>query len=132
MQIKFFKNLKQYTLTSSIKKTDIELVKKHRPGALKKKDADGNDIFAMSYVEGKPCISANGITFGTTDVDTGCAMIIGSIPETLPEGTTANEYIADKVGNALAFVKELETSLPEVVNAIKAERSELIGSITVA
>ena len=46
MQIKIFKNLKQYTLTSSIKKDDLDLVKKYRPAALKKKDADGNDIFA--------------------------------------------------------------------------------------
>lgn len=130
MQIKIFKNLKQYTLISSLKKTDIELVKKYRPGALKVKDADGNDIFAMSYVEGKPCVAANGITFGAADVDSGCAMIIGSLPETLPANTTAGDYIADKVGCALEFVKSLEASIPAVANTIKTERTELIGSIT--
>ena len=132
MQIKIFRNLNTFTLTSSIKKDDIELVKKYRPAALKKKDADGNDIFAMSYVEGKPCIAASGITFGSADVETGHAMIVGCIPESLPANTTASDYVADKVGGVLAFVKELETSIPEVVNAIKAERAALIGSITQA
>lgn len=130
MKIKIFKNLKQFTLTSSIKKEDIELVKKHRPGALKKKDADGNDVFAMSYVEGKSCIAANGITFGATDVDNGCAMIIGTIPESLPANTNANDYIADKVGGIIDIVKEFEESIPGIVNDIKDKRAALIGSIT--
>ena len=130
MQIKIFKNLKQYTLTSTLKKEDIELVKKYRPGVLKKKDNDGNDIFAMSYIEGKPCVAANGITFGAADVDSGCAMIIGNLPETLPENTTAGDYIADKVGSALEFVNEFEATISEVAAAIKYERAELIGSIT--
>lgn len=129
MQIKIFKNLKQYTLTSSLKKDDIELVKKYRPGALKKKDADGNDIFAMSYVEGKPCVAANGITFGAADVDGGYAMIIGSLPEALPANTTAGDYIADKVGSALEFVNEFEALIPEIAEEIRAERNELIASI---
>lgn len=129
MQIKIFKNLKQYTLTSAIKTSDLELVKKYRPGALKKKDADGNDVFGMSYVEGKPCVAANGITFGSTDVDTGCAMIVGTLPESLPANTTAGDYIADKVGAALAHVNELEAIIPEIASDIMAERTALIGSI---
>ena len=132
MQIKIFKNLKQYTLTSSIKKDDIELAKKYRPGALKKKDTEGNDIFAISYVEGKSCVAPNGITFGAADVDTGCAMIIGTIPEALPANTTAGDYIADKVGSVLEFVNEFEATIPGVVNAIKTERAALIDSITEA
>lgn len=130
MQIKIFKNLKQYTLVSSIKKDDIELVKKYCPGALKKKDADGNDVFAMSYVEGKPCVATNSITFGGVDIDSGCAMIVGTIPENLPENFTAGEYIADKVGSILEFVNEFEATVPEVVATIKSKRAELIGSMT--
>lgn len=132
MQIKIFKNLKQYTLTSTLKVADIELVKKHRPGALKKKDAEGNDIFAVSYVENKPCVAANGVAFGAKDVDTGCAMIIGTLPETLPNGTTNGDYIADKVGSALAYINEFEASIPAVAEEIRAQRSALIGSITEA
>lgn len=132
MQIKIFKNLKKYTLTSSVKKSDIELVKKYRPGALKKQDADGNDIFAMSYVDGKPCVSANGVTFGAADVESGCVMIIGDLPDTLPADTTNADYIADKVGAAIAFINELEAEIPDVVANITSERAALIGSITEA
>lgn len=132
MQIKIFKNLKHFTLTSSLKKSDIELLKKYRPSALKKRDDDGNDVFAISYVEGRPCLAANGVTFGSADVDEGCAMIVGTIPETLPEGTTARDYVADVTGSVISFIKEFETSIPEAVNAIKAEREALIGSITEA
>ena len=41
MQIKIFNDLKQYTLTSTLTKADIDLVKKYRPSALKKQDAEG-------------------------------------------------------------------------------------------
>lgn len=131
MNIKIFRDLKQFTLTSSLKVEDIALVKKYRPGALKKKDADGNDIFAVSYVEGKPCVAPNGITFGATSAEGGFAMITGVIPENLPANTTAGDYVADKVGSALAYINEFEASIPEVVNAIKTERAQLIGGITV-
>ena len=130
MQIKIFKNLKQYTLTSKLTTADIELVKKYRPSELKRQDADGNDVFAMSYVDGKSSVSACGITFGAADVDSGKAMIIGTLPDTLPANTTAGEYIADKVGSALAFVNELEETIPMVVEAINTERADLIGSMT--
>jgi hypothetical protein len=131
MKIKIFRDLKQFTLTSSLKVEDIALVKKYRPNALKKKDKDGNDIFAISYVEGRPCVAANGITFGSTSAEGGFAMITGEIPATLPEDTTASDYVADKVGGVLAFIDELEKSIPDAVTAIKDERAKLMGEIAV-
>lgn len=129
MQIKLFKDLKKFTLTSSLTKKDIELVKKYRPSALKKQDADGNDIFAISYCEGRPCVSANGVTFGSASNDGGYAMITGDLPESLPANTTYGDYVADKVGAALAFVNEMEASIPGVVNAIQTERAALLNGI---
>ena len=130
MQIKIFKDLKQYTLTSSLTKADIATAKKYRPAALKVKDSEGNDVFAMSYVEGKPCVAANGVTFGSASADGGYAMIVGQLPDELPAGTTAGDYIADKVGAALGYINVLEASIPDVVAEITAERNALIGSIT--
>ena len=133
MQIKLFKDLKKYTLTSTLTKKDLDLVKKYRPGALKKQDAEGNDVFAVSYCEGHPCVSANGITFGSVATESGCAMITGDLPETLPAGTaTYGDYVADKVGAALAFVNEFEASIPGVVNAIQTERAALLEGIVEA
>lgn len=132
MQIKIYRDLRKYTLTSTLTKEDIETVKKYRPGALKKKDADGNDIFAVSYVEGKPCVSANGITFGAKSTEGGFAMIEGDLPATLPAGQTYGDYVADKVGAALSGINEFETSLPLVVAEINNERADLIGGIVEA
>lgn len=129
MQIKIFKDLKQYTLTAPYTKADIELVKKYRPDALKMKDAEGNDVFAVSYVEGKPCVFANGVTFGAATADDGFAMISGEIPANLPAGTTAGEYVADKVGCALEHLTAFETIIPTTVEAITTERKALLDGI---
>lgn len=129
MQIKLFKDLNEYLIVSALKQEEIELVKKYRPSALKKQDADGNDIFAVSFNSGHPCVSANGVTFGSASVDGGYAMVHGVLPANLPEGTTYGEFIADKVGPALAGLKEFEESVPAVVAEITAERSAIIGSI---
>lgn len=132
MQIKIFKDLRKYTLTSTLTKTDIELVKKYRPAALKKQDTDGNDLFAMSYVEGKPSVFANGITFGAATANGGYAMITGDLPDTVPAGTTYGDLIADKVGAALQYVNVLEEEIPAVVANIQSERAALLGGIVEA
>ena len=129
MKITLHRDVLKYVLTSTIKKEDLELVKKYRPDALKIKDNDGNDIFGMSYVAGRPCISKNGITFGAANGD-GFAIVTGDIPEKLPDGASnQGEYVADIVGAALTHVNTLESKIPEVVTAIKTERAALIGSI---
>ena len=130
MQIKIFKDLKKYTLTSTITKETMELVKKYKPVYLKEKDSDGNDIFAVSYVEGRPCISQKGITFGATNSN-GYVMIVEDLPETLPEGVTYSDYVADKVGAVNSFVAFFESNLPEVAASIKEERAALMDGIIV-
>lgn len=129
MKIKIFNDTKQYTLTSTLTVEDIQLVQKYRPAALKKKDADGNDIFGMSYVEGRPCVCAHGITFGAASHEGGYAMIVAALPETTP-GVDVKERIADIVGSALTYINELEASVPGVVAAIRSERAAIINSVT--
>lgn len=131
MQIKIYKDLKKFTLTSTLTKADFDLAKKYRPAALKKQNAEGDDIFAISYVEGKPCISANGITFGATSNEGGFVMVSGDLPETV-EASKYGEYVADLVGAALPFVNELETSVPMVVSNIRVERAALLNGIVEA
>ena len=131
MKITLHRDVEKYVLTSTLRKEDIETVKKYRPDALKIKDSEGNDVFGMSYVAGKPCVSKNGITFGSTNAD-GFVIVVGDIPANLPAGTSAGEYVADVVGAALTNINALEESIPAVVAEVKAERDELIGSITEA
>lgn len=129
MKIVVFKNLRQYTLTSALKKEDVELVKKYRPDALKKKDAEGNDVFAISYVAGKSCLSTNGITFGAVEDETNCLMLIGTLPESVSL-ENSNEYIADVTGSAIASLLEIEAAIPAQIAEIKAERTNIISKIT--
>lgn len=118
-----------YVLTSTLKAADIQLVKKHQPDALKIKDKDGNDIFALGYNQGSPCISKCGVTFGGTSRDGG---EFATITGTLPAGTTnAKEYVADLVGSALQNINKLEATLPEVIETIKRERRELLDAVVV-
>lgn len=131
MKITLHSDVNKYVLTSTLKKEDIDLVKKYRPEALKIKDSEGNDVFAMSYSEGKSGVSKFGITFGGTG-KTGYAIVVGNLPATLPAGVSAKDYVADEVGSALAYINKLEASLPEVVAAIKSERNTLVESITEA
>ena len=128
MKITLHRDVAKYVLTSTIKKADLELVKKYRPEALKIKDSDGNDIFGMSYSAGKPCISKIGVTFGSANAD-GFAIVTGDIPEKLPEGVNAGEYVADVVGAALNYINVLEADIPAVVEVIKTERAALLESI---
>lgn len=130
MKITIFKDLKQFTLTSTLTKDDIALVKKYRLNALKIKDADGNDVFGMSYVDGKHSVSKSGITFGSAACEGGYAMIVGEIPADLPANTSAKEYIADLVGAALPSINVLEEAIPAVVAAIKSERADLLSGVT--
>lgn len=129
MKIKILNDVKKYVITSTIKKEQLELVKKYRPDALVLKDADGNDVFGMSYVEGRPCVSKNGVTFGSVN-DAGYLLVTGDIPADLPKGVADNKnYVADIIGAAQANIKALEASLPEVIEQIGAARSEIISGI---
>lgn len=131
MKITLHQDVKKYVLTSTLKKDDLDLVKKYAPDALKIKDKDGNDVFGMSYCENRSSVSKIGVTFGGVNKD-GCVIVVGDIPADLPAGTKPGEYVADVVGAALENINALEAKLPEVVTGIRAQRAELIGSITEA
>ena len=126
MKIKVFNDLKKYTLTSTLKAEDIIMLKKYQPDALVIKDADGNSVFGMSYVEGKPSVSKIGVTFGSASHEGELAMVTGDIPT----GTEkVEDYIADQVGAALIHINALEESLPAVITGIKDARKKLIEGI---
>ena len=125
MTITLNMDAKKFILASTLKKEDIELVKKYRPSELKIQDKDGNDIFAMSYCEGHPYIGKNGITFGAESHEGKYAIVVGD----LPAGDNVEDKVADMVGVALSYINTLEKALPAVVTGIKEERAALIGSI---
>lgn len=130
MKLAVIKDVKKYILTSTIAKEEFDLVSKYAPSSLKVKDAEGNDLFAMSYAEGKHSISKFGVTFGGVSHEGKKLLVTGDLPE-LPDGTEG-EYVADLVGAALTFINALEEIVPAKAAKIKEERTALIKDIAVS
>ena len=131
MQIKIMANT--YALTSAIKVGDIELLKKRNPAALKIKDKDGNDVFAVSYAEGKDSVSAYGITFGAKARDnSGAAVLTGTIPATAKTNEEAKAYVEEVLHAASVYHKALEESVPSAAAKIAEDKATLMSAITVS
>ena len=131
MQIKIMANT--YALTSAIKVGDIELLKKRNPAALKIKDKDGNDVFAVFYAEGKDSVSAYGITFGAKARDNlGAAVLTGTIPATAKTNEEAKAYVEEVLHAASVYLKALEGSVPAAAAKIAEDKATLMSAITVS
>lgn len=122
-----------YALTSDIKVKDIELLKKYNPDALQIKDEEGNTKFAVSYSEGKPSVAAFGVTFGgKTRDENGYATITGTIPSDLKTTEAAKDFVAEKFGGVVAYLREIERTITSAADKVMTTRKELADSITVA
>lgn len=121
-----------YALTSDIKAEDIEFLEKNNPEALKLTDKEGNEIFAVSYKEGKSSVSPFGVTFGSKSLnDSGKAVVTGNIPQSVT-ADKAKEYVAEIVAPVVENLETLEKSISEAANKARAARAKLISNITVA
>ena len=131
MQIKIMANT--YALTSTIKVEDIELLKKRDPAALKIKDKDGNDVFAISYAEGKDNVSAYGITFGAKARDnSGAAVLTGTVPASAKTNEEAKAYVEELLHSAFVQLAKLEESVPAAARKIAEEKAALMNNISVS
>lgn len=123
-----------YALTSAIKVSDIDLLKKYNPDALNVKDKDGKVVFGVSYSEGKPNVAGFGVTFGGKGrgESDGYATITGTIPTGFASAEAAKDFVADKFGGVVAYLEQLEKSVPEAAKAVADKRKKLVDGITVA
>lgn len=123
-----------YALTSAIKVSDIELLKKYNPEALTVTDKETKKmLFGVDYIEGKPNVASFGVTFsgkGRGESE-GCATVTGIFPSHL--GTDeAKAFVAEKFGGIVAYLEQFEKSVPEAAKAVTEKRKKLVESITVA
>lgn len=122
-----------YALTSTVKVKDIQLLKKHAPAALKITDENENEKFAIDFKEGMSSVTKYGITFGgATRDDNGYATITDTLPQGLDTADAAKEYLADKFGAVVAYLKQLEETIPAAVEKVSAERKTLLDNISIA
>ena len=118
-----------FVVTSNLAVSDIELLAKHNPDALKIKDEDGNDLFSVSYKEGKPSIANFGITFGGKTRGTkGLATYTGSIHASVAD---AKKHVAEIIGCISGNLSKVEKTFADAVDTVKAEQKALLDSITV-
>ena len=112
-------------LTSDIKAKEIELLKKVNPSALKLKDEDGNDIFAIG-LSANGGINKNGVSFDgkTRDEDE-----LATVTINVPAGTKdVEQWVSDTVlpvWDNLTKISEQITAAGEKYGADKAALLEV-------
>ena len=118
-----------FVVTSSISMANLELVKKHRPKALKIIDEETKEeLFAIGI--GSNSLNAVGISFGGVSNDEEkLATVTMPIPSDVED---AQEYVTEKAGAALVNLNRIESGINEVLEEIQEEQKKVIDSITVA
>lgn len=124
---------KALVITSNLKLTDLETVKKYQPKALILMGGeDGKEpVFAIGAVRGSTGkIGTIGVEFGEeTHDDQKLAIMTLMAPADVKD---MKEYVADKYGAALMNLAKLEENLPAVVAAIAADKQAIMDNINVA
>ena len=120
-------------ITSSLKLEDIKNIAKYRPGELTLKGGENGKepIFAIGVTTGAGSINQNGASFGREASDGSTLATITMIAEGQKPGNI-KEWVADTLGGALVNLNALEAKLPEVLDAIAAEKATVMANITVA
>ena len=120
-------------ITSSMKLTDLETIKKYNPKALVLMGGeDGKEpVFCIGVNRGKTgSINRFSVDFGaeTRDDKKLATMTL------MTSGVTGDvkEFVADKYGAALMLLNKLEATLPAALEAIAADKNAILENITVS
>lgn len=119
-----------YIVTSKYSLADLEMVKKHRPKALKLFDEEAREeIFAVDV--GRDDISKYGVSFsGVSNDEEKLATATLMIPQEV-EAEEVREYVAGTVGGAITNLNCIEDRLQPVLDEIRSENQKVLDSITV-
>lgn len=117
-----------FVVTSEISMADLELVKKHRPKALKIVDEETKEeLFAVGT--GNNSLSDYGISFGGVSND---ELKLASVTLPIPADVEdAQEYVAEKAGVAVVNLNRIENRIDSVLEEIRAEHKKVTDSIKV-
>jgi len=118
-----------FVITSTVSMADLELVRKHRPKALKIVDKETQEeLFAVGT--GGNSISDFGVSFsGVTNDEKKLATVTMPIPSGVED---AKEYVLDKAGLALASLGKIEAAIAKSLEEIRAEREVIAKNIKVS
>jgi len=117
-----------FVITSKVPMADLELVKRHRPKALKIVDEETKEtLFAIGT--GSNSVTEYGINFGGVSNDEEkLATVTMPIPA---DAEDATEYVTEKAGAAVINLNRIEAVIDEALEDIKVERKKVTDNITV-
>ena len=120
-------------VTSSLKLEDIKVVEKYRPEELVLRGGDDGKepIFAIGTTSGNGRINSVGVSFGREAADGSGLACITALKIDTPTTDNVKEWVADALGGAMSKLAVLESKLPSVLEAIKAEKAAVMESIVV-
>ena len=118
---------------SELKLEDIKTIEKYRPNDLVLKGGeDGKEpIFRLGTTTGAGSINSVGASFGREASDGSGLACITMVKSGVPTDEV-KEWAADTLGSAIINLNALEAKLPEVLDAIAAEKATVMANITVA
>ena len=118
-------------ITSAVKAEDIKKVAKYQPSALALKDEETKEeFFRVCYREGSNTLGKYGAEFGGVSRDgEGFACI--TLAFNAPADADVKELIADEFGAALLNLNKVEAQIPQAVQAIDAQKAQVLENIQV-
>lgn len=99
----------------------IKALQKHIPSALKLRDAEGNDTFAVSYNADRASITDFGVCFNRVDSE-------GKVLVTINTSMN-NEEIADEFAAILMKIKEVEANAAAAYESLVEQLMDVANSI---
>ena len=120
-------------ITSTLKLEEIKNIAKYRPAELTLKGGENGKepIFAIAPTTGAGSINQNGASFGREASDGSGLACVTMVKSGVPT-EEVKEWAADTLGSAIINLNALEAKLPEVLDAIAAEKATVMENITVA
>lgn len=115
-------------ITSTLKVEDIKTLQEVNRKALAVLDEEQNEIFSVSYHEGKGNISKYGITFDTVNAD-GLAVIATTI--VIKDGQDIKKVIARDLREALHFLPKVEAQINVAISELNEEIDNIASSIEI-
>lgn len=120
-------------ITSNLKLSELETVKKYRPKALKLMGGENNkeELFVVDVgTSGNGGLNNVGAVFcSATHDDAKKACITINLSGVQGD---VKEYVADQYGEAVTYLTQLEDTLPDVLTAIAEQKRGIMANITVA
>lgn len=118
-------------VTSTVKREDLETIKKYRPNALTAYEGEGDKrepVFAVNVCDGPGSINTYGATFGKATDSEGHATITILLDPNIGDPAAV---IEEKIGMAMLQLSKLESGVEQILGDIKKEREEIRGHIQV-